>query len=265
MKFALVNEQRQQAGHSLLGKCPICGNPMIAKCGEVRIWHWAHQGKRFCDSWWENESEWHRAWKAQFPDAWQEVVHPAENGKKHIADVRTERGWVIEFQRSYISPEERRSRGTFYRKLIWVVDGTRRKRDREQFAKAWSNSTPVGPTAVVRRLRSSECALLREWAESSAPMFFDFGNEEVLWWAHAGRPDGSVYVAPFSRADFIGIHSSGDTQMGRDFDEFVNDLSGLIAYYEVQLQAQTLNGVSPLPSLGFQQCLASRRRLRRRL
>src|SRR6266852_5857817 len=142
MKFALVNGQRQEAQPNLLGKCPTCDHPMVAKCGEVKIWHWAHQGRHFCDPWWENETEWHRGWKGQFPVDWQEIVHYAEDRERHIADVKTDRGWILEFQHSYITPEERRSREAFYPKLVWVVDGTRRKRDRNQFVKAFEEGTP---------------------------------------------------------------------------------------------------------------------------
>jgi hypothetical protein len=263
MKFALINGQRQEAKPNLSGECPSCGHPMVAKCGAVRIWHWAHQGSRACDPWWENESEWHRAWKGQFPVSWQEIVHPAENGMKHIADVRTERGWVIEFQRSYIKPEERRSRDTFYPKLVWVVDATRRKRDGEQFAKALNRGAPVGAKSMVRRVRSDECALLREWAGSRAPIFFDFGGEQTLWWLLAGRLDGPAYVAPFSRADFIEIHRGGVTQTTRDFDDFVKDVRGLVADYESHLQAQALKRSSFQPLRGFQQYLARRDKRRR--
>jgi hypothetical protein len=51
----------------------------------------------------ENETEWHRAWKDQFPPEWQEIVHLAGDGERHIADVKTGDGWVIEFQHSYIT------------------------------------------------------------------------------------------------------------------------------------------------------------------
>jgi len=46
--------------------------------------------------------------KDQFPADWQEHVQHAETGERHIADVKTSRGWVIEFQHSYLKPEERR-------------------------------------------------------------------------------------------------------------------------------------------------------------
>jgi hypothetical protein len=98
--------------------------------------------------------------------------------------VKTDHGWVIEFQHSPIKPEERRSREAFYPKLVWVVDGLRRKRDEAQFLKAWEKSefAPIGPDLPVRRIRSDECARLEEWAGSPAPVFFDFGEEQVLWW-----------------------------------------------------------------------------------
>jgi len=57
-------------------------HPMVAKCGEVRIWHWAPHRSRLCDPWWENETEWHRNWKEQFPVNWQEVVHQAVSGER---------------------------------------------------------------------------------------------------------------------------------------------------------------------------------------
>jgi competence CoiA-like predicted nuclease len=119
VKFALVDGERREAQPNLSGKCPTCDQPMIAKCGQLRVSHWAHRTTVLCDPWWENETEWHRNWKDQFPVDWQEFVCRAENGEKHVADVRTDRGWVIEFQHSHIKLEERRSRDTFYRKLVW--------------------------------------------------------------------------------------------------------------------------------------------------
>ena len=236
MKFALVNGQRFEAQPNLSGECPICNHAMVAKCGEVKIWHWAHKGRRFCDPWWENETEWHRKWKAEFPDAWQEIVRHAEDGTKHIADIETEHGWVIEFQHSSIGREERRSRDAFYRQLVWVVDGTRRKRDTAQFARAWSDGTPVGKASPVQRLYADDCALLREWSGSLVPIFFDFGDGQVLWWLLPGRINGSAYVAQFPRSIFIHIHRTGVAQGGLDFGGLVTELSGLVARYEADFR-----------------------------
>ena len=241
MKFALVNGQRQEAQPNLSGECPGCGRPTVAKCGEVRVRHWAHKGHRLCDPWWENETEWHRTWKDQFPADWQEIVHPAADGERHIADVKTGDGWVIEFQHSYIKPEERRSREAFYPKLIWVVDGTRRKRDRAQLISAWKDGVPVGGNSPVRKAFSADCRLLREWAGSNAPIFFDLGEMDRLWWLCAKSTNGSAYVHAFSRAQFIEWHRSTATEAARQFDEFVSDiLPKLIADYESRPRAQPL-------------------------
>ena len=243
MKFAIVNGQRQEARSNLSGECPGCGRPMVARCGEIRVRHWAHKGRRLCDPWWENETEWHRAWKDQFPADWQEIVHTAEDGERHIADVKTDHGWAIEFQYSYLKPEDRRSRDTFYPKLIWVVDGTRRKRDRAQLLNAWEQGVPVGPmgrNSPVRRAFLDECALLREWAGSNAPVFFDLGEMERLWWLFGKSANGSAYLHPFSRAQFIEWHRSTATEAARQFDEFVSFLPKLIADYESRPRAQPL-------------------------
>ena len=232
MKFALVNEQRQEAQPSLLGNCLACGHPMVAKCGEVRIWHWAHKGNLTCDPWWENETEWHRAWKGHFPVDWQEIVQQDKNGEKHIADVKTDRGWVIEFQHSYIKPEERQSRDNFYSKLVWVVDGSRRKRDGVQFLNAWKQGAPVGKLSQLRRTLPDKSVLVREWAGSRAPVFFDFGEGPSLWWLLGKGANTAVYITPFSRTDLIKYLRSGDTQGSLDFDKFVQDISGLVADYE---------------------------------
>ena len=92
MKFALVNGEKSEATKGAKGLCPSCRAELIARCGEVKINHWAHKGKRNCDPWWENETEWHRAWKNEFPTAWQEVVHYDENGEKHFTDTQPPRG-----------------------------------------------------------------------------------------------------------------------------------------------------------------------------
>jgi len=124
MQYALVNGIRQEAFAGGKGTCPTCSADMIAKCGNRVVHHWAHAHRKYCDPWWENETQWHRAWKNLFPAGCREVSHTAENGEIHIADVKTPTGIVIEFQHSAITDEERLAREQFYEKLVWVIDGT---------------------------------------------------------------------------------------------------------------------------------------------
>ncbi len=266
MKFALVSGQRREAQPNLFGKCPACNQSMVAKCGEVKIWHWAHKGLRACDPWWENETEWHRAWKGRFPESWQEVVHRADNGEKHIADVRTDQGWAIEFQHSHINPEERRSRDTFYRKLVWVVNGTRRKRDSAQFLNALSRGTPIGSNSSIRIPFSNECVLLREWVVCHAPVFLDFGVDHELWWILHGTPDGPAYMTRFPRGQFIEIHRIGATHEVLDlFEKLVNDIGKLVSQYELHLKTRSSERTDPLRVRGVHNDPVLRSRFRRRL
>lgn len=129
MKYALSAALKVEARPHGRATCQHCNGEVIAKCGSHRIWHWAHQGMRECDSWMENETEWHRAWKNRFPAECQEVILQDEKtGERHVADVRTNHGLVIEFQHSHLAPKERTAREGFHGNMLWVVDGTRLQR-----------------------------------------------------------------------------------------------------------------------------------------
>lgn len=234
MKFALIHGLRQEARPNVSGQCPGCDQPTVAKCGDIKVWHWAHKGRRNCDPWWENETEWHRAWKSQFPDHWQEIVHRADDGEKHIADVKTDQGWVIEFQHSPISPEERQSRNAFYPKLVWVVDGTKRKRDQPQFFKALDSGIPVSPNSSIRRVFLTDCKLMQEWISSYARVFFDFGGNE-LWWLLRGQANGMPYVTPLPRSEFIDVHRGAATHR---FDDYFHRALQVASQVRVQAEVQ---------------------------
>jgi hypothetical protein len=235
---------------------------VIPKCGPIRVAHWAHKQVEHCDHWWENETPWHRDWKNHFPDHWQEFVYRSATGEKHVADVRTDHEWVIEFQHSYLPPEERRARDAYYRKLVWVIDAARRKTDAAQFDKALQAGTPVGRSSNVRRVHLDDCRLLREWSASPAPIFFDFGNESWLWWLLARRPDEPAYVSPFPRIGFIEIHHGKGPEGARDFDEFTTTINNLVAPYNAQLRSPPIPPIPPMRPTGFQRQMA-RRRFRR--
>jgi competence protein CoiA len=247
MKFALVDGHRREAKPGLSGMCPICGQqPMIAKCGEIRVWHWAYKMSRSCDSWLKPETEWHRSWKEYFPEEWQEFIQQSEQGERHRADVKTNRGWVIEFQHSYIKPEERRLREAFYSKLIWVVHGWR-TRDRDQFARAWHEGRPVGRSQKTRTVFSDKCKLIREWAGNPAPVFFDFGHE-ALWLLHKS-PSNLVYIMRFSHAEFIRMHTDDMSPDADNFDINMKEIGSLIALYESQPRQGTSVPIPSFPKL----------------
>lgn len=198
-----------------------------------------------CDRWWENETAWHRSWKGHFPVAWQEVVHPAEDGEVHIADVKTDQGWVLEFQHSHLNPVERRSREEFYPKLIWVPDGLRRKRDKEQLLRAYNDGVPLSRNALLRLVFPQDCRVLEEWADSSALVFFDLGESGILWCLMTRSTRGSKYLLPVPREGFISWLRSPSTEAGRSFEALGTAILTEIRTYESPPRAQQL--AVPLP------------------
>jgi len=182
MKYAMSNEGRIEATPKANGICQCCESDLIAKCGTQKIWHWAHKGKRNCDHWWENETQWHRDWKDNFPKEWQEVVHLSDDGEKHIADVKTPNGLVVEFQHSAISLKEKLSRETFYKDMIWVVDGRRLERDFQRFNESFRTSDWRHWGPFVRKNKIPSRSLPKSWQSSNKLVFFGWGFVKSEYW-----------------------------------------------------------------------------------
>jgi competence protein CoiA len=174
MKIALIDNKRVEPKPNLNGTCPCCFEPVISKCGNQKVWHWAHKKLSNCDSWWEKETEWHRMWKDKFPVEWQERVQFDEkNNKKHIADILSIHNLVVEFQHSYIDPNERNTREIFYKNMVWVVDGTRLQRDYPRFKNKFNEFKQKAQKGVYF-VEFIDEVFPKNWLKSSVPVIFDF-------------------------------------------------------------------------------------------
>jgi len=118
MIWGLSNNKKIKAYPNGKSICPLCKNKLVAKCGDIKIWHWAHKSKKDCDPWYKGESPWHIKWKEYFPKECQEVII-----KNHRADIKTKEGLIIELQSSNISSEEIQKREEFYKNMIWILNG----------------------------------------------------------------------------------------------------------------------------------------------
>lgn len=246
MQYALINNVRTTPTKGLTGVCICCGSEVIAKCGNIKIHHWAHKSNVECDSWWEPETEWHRAWKNLFPEEYREIpfTDPA-TGEVHRADVHTKSGITLEFQNSPISTSELKSREQFYQKLIWIVNGRRFANSfkiiknifnptdpilndfdfcGEVFFKKEDLSTYGTMGCVVYGVNSDKFKELklsdkhfsfswnykhRVWFDSSAPVFIDFGDDRL--YRLKKRPQVQEpfwYVTIVSKKDFIAKYSA---------------------------------------------------------
>lgn len=233
MKFAFVGAERREAQPNCSGTCAGCAAVVIAKCGEVRIHHWAHKGTRACDPWWENETEWHRGWKNEYPEGWQEM-RVTEDGTWHVADVKTEHGVVIEFQHSYLKPAERRARAAFYKKMVWVIDGRSRPRDRARLDAALSSATVISRQPLLVSVSSDDGGLLRDWEASRVPVYFDFGGSD-LWRMNPHSPNGRAHLLLVTKASFVKAHRDG-----LPFEEpWTQDIERAVSAYLMQQAASS--------------------------
>jgi hypothetical protein len=180
MRFALFNDQRIEATPHASGTCPSCKAEMLARCGSKKVWHWAHKGRRHCDHWWENETEWHRDWKNLFPADWQEVPARDNTGELHIADIKTPYGLTVELQHSAIKLEEVKKRTIFYNNIIWIIDGNRRPTDRAQYDRMLSEYRPQRIDGIdIYTVHVLDTRLLKEWGSLGRFIGFDFGGDSL--------------------------------------------------------------------------------------
>lgn len=244
MKYAMVNDAKSEARKGLIGLCPNCKSPMIPKCGEKKIHHWSHKGKLECDHWWEPETIWHRNWKNNFPKEWQEVVHQdPDTGERHIADVKTSAGIILEFQHSPIKPEERKARNDFYKKIVWVVDGLRLKSDLKKVVEALKSGKPVNQ--FVLKLNPEACSLFKEWASPNVPVFFDFGRSQLVLLLPIGQ-DGFYYATTaISREQFIIIFKEPESKASVEFLTFLRDWNQIVYQWNNPRPVQNISLIQP--------------------
>jgi len=160
MLFAKSQQgERVEATPRARGRCVQCGGDMLAKCGKLVSWHWAHRVDE-CDSWSEGESAWHLGWKRAVEAEACEVVLGA-----HRADIRTADGTVVELQHSSIDGATIAAREAHYGRMRWLFDA------REFDLTLYPHAAELGfswrhPRASLRSV--------------NAPMFWDLGFGFIL-------------------------------------------------------------------------------------
>ena len=164
MKFAVTKDgEKVQASKGMEAVCPVCLEPVLARCGRIKIHHWAHVADLDCDQWTEPETEWHRDWKAQFDSRFVEVPMGP-----HRADLRNGKGVVIELQNSNISPAEIQEREQFYGNMVWVVNAA-------LFADRFFLTRQMGPNIFSFKWKN----MRPSWLAARKPVYLDMGRFPV--------------------------------------------------------------------------------------
>jgi|SRR5690554_2358988 len=206
MKYALVDNRRVEAFPKGRGVCLCCKSLVIAKCGRFKINHWAHKDKTECDPWWENESEWHRQWKNNFPSENQEIVFKSHiTDEKHIADIYTKNKVVIEIQSYSIDDEERTARENFYGNMIWIVNGCKNDSDRIYF-KMGICSPHTDDLYLCHFNWYGRGKIFSKWVTSQKPVFIDFGSDLVWNLISYNDKEKKGTVRAYLKEDFIKMY-----------------------------------------------------------
>ena len=201
------DEKKIKASPGVVGVCPMCGAPVVSKCGTLVLWHFAHRSwedgypKRDCDSWSEKETQWHMDWKARVPEHMREFVlkrsftdlDGSEKEAVHRADILNSRGTVIELQHSPISPEDIRERENFYINMIWIWDASK-------FKFSHPERLHEGQRYIWKHPKKSILQVQK-------PLFFHFGGQKLFRIERISKTSPTQVTGRFeSFKDFLEIY-----------------------------------------------------------
>lgn len=136
MKYAYVNGQKthiKDAERGTLGRDCWFLDYEVKVCKGLFMQYWKYtDAKPILPTGYENETEWHAAWKAAIDDECCEVV--LGPNREHRADIRTQ-NHIIELQYSPIDIRDILERTAFYRditnrRVIWVVNVYKARKDK---------------------------------------------------------------------------------------------------------------------------------------
>ncbi|MEP7377888.1 MAG: competence protein CoiA family protein [Chitinophagaceae bacterium] len=227
MLYAIIEGIKKGATPGNKGMCPFCQNEMVAKCGQFKSWHWAHKRIDSCDAWYKSETEWHRNWKQIFGVTNCEVILTI-NGQKHIADIQTIHGKIIELQNSPINLETLVSREDFYApNLIWIINGINFAHnfiikplqateydtytpEFDRFAKIHGFTPTYKSKDGENKARFAWTRPKQVWTYAKAQVFIDFGDE-FLFFVKERLGSATGIGESVSKRQFIIDHGGNDS------------------------------------------------------
>ncbi len=212
MLYALLNNIKSEAIPKTKAECPLCRKEVHSRCGDVKVWHWAHVNEKSCDDWFERETEWHKNWKKHFGIELTEVII-IKNGKKHIADIQTRDKIVIELQNSPLPKPIVKKREEFYgEKMLWIINGESFKSSFEIITPKHSNLFFAVSQGYVHKklgslIKKGHEFFTWKWSKSSwniaeRPVFIDFGDD-YLFWVKEGMGTSYGYGRSISKKEFL--------------------------------------------------------------
>lgn len=235
MKYALLNNERIEPQKGIKNAiCPICNEIVVPKCGQTKMHHWAHLSKQNCDPWWENETKWHRQWKNNFPVDCQEIImHDNVTGEKHVADVQTKTGIVLEFQHSSMNIVEQQSREKFYKNMIWIIDSRKYYDKFKQYIKLLNHCKCNNSYFYMKidSFESQKNCFPQRWLNSSVPVIFDFGIHDSIESEYDKQKQWLWCVFPDKFTKNLGYYDETICGMYLRKEKFIDRVSNMNCFY----------------------------------
>ena len=226
MLWAIVNNHKDSASPQSKGNCPMCEREVFSKCGDIKIWHWAHYKGESCENWCEPDSDWHLHWKTTFGKENSEIVIE-KNDERHLADIFTKTEVVIVLQSSSLKHEEIKEKEYFFgERMIWLINGIELLKNftffnSESYEKyyGWLDIGARGiQNITIDKYYSFEWKYFRRsWIDVERPVFIDFKHH--LFWVKVGMGNSNGVGRIISKEKFIRKYQG-------DYDIYMNFING---------------------------------------
>jgi len=208
--------------------CLFCKREVIPVHDDNFVNHWEHKYDTACDPWNEKETIWHRKWKLSFPNDWQEVMI-VKDREKHIADIQTPAGIVINFCTQPYAKDEIVYRDKYWEKAIWIIDFSNESYSLEPLQAIKIYELEIESEKKISKLKGDDkhealeklerkkkrikksyegnyilkCAdVWYPWFNIRNAVFFDIGNDEMFMKINDGTAISKVSKEGFIRTFF---------------------------------------------------------------
>jgi hypothetical protein len=230
MKYALVNDCKvhiKNVERGTIGSdCWFSKNAVKACKGHYKqYWKYIDE-KPVLPEGYENETDWHVAWKDSLRDEYVEVICGENN--EHRADIKTPE-YVIEIQKSPISYDAAKERSLFYSKLnkdtrmLWIVNAysacskrhisTTKTKDNRllvnwKYKKMWvADISGFTSTHVYLDLSPKSKNMLRIWKHEKL-LYGNWESKEVFF---------NKYIAPYSDSTYENFYEQFQSLKASDY------------------------------------------------
>lgn len=178
--------------------------------------HWRLQEGNY-DGWAFPDGVWNLEWKLKFPKTLVEISVQG-NTEKHVADVRTNTGLVLNFQARSLDEKQLKQREVFFGQMLWIfkADGwdleLMQNPTRYKTTEGRDKKLPTSDAYGWIKFKSRHSKSV--YKACKMPVFLDFGDDSLYWlnWQSKSNLDITYHphqglLKSYSKEQFIKKYS----------------------------------------------------------